>query len=584
MAVKEEIVSKAFSEAMGAHRSRNEFVEKITSSEAIFSFPGSWSFEDWCSEEAKIDSALFPSLRSLGNKHCAVVNKAFQDRFKLVAENSQLRKRVEEAVQKNKQIVFTGHSSGGPIAVLAAIWFLEDSAKRDPPRRIGPLCLTFGSPLVGNHIFSHALRRENWSRYFIHFATRYDIVPRIFLAPLSSKPQFQQILDSFKSQSVLTNLGSYEPPSIAYEFFKDVMSNALTVTSHAACKLMESSNLLFETMTSFIKPSSYRPFGTYIFSNGNGKLVTLNNADAVLQLLFYSCQPSSEEDGKEIAKKSLTEHFAYNNELLQSLKEPIVLDGKESADACNDMINKAAEDMGLSARGRLCLLAAGELDSQKRKNKEKMDSKKGQIERALKDVENYKNKCAAHKVGYYDSFKRQKNEDDFKANVKRLELAGILDEMIEMLKGYKLPDQFEGLKEWIDIGTRYRRLIEPLDIANYYRHSKDEDTGPYMVGARPKRYRYPQAWREHAEKMPEGSSGESCFWAEVEDLRTLMKKSPEEQTKFKFESRTWDIQNNVVRWGKERVIQDAFFGDSTFVKWWESLPNKLPEIEQLVIR
>lgn len=97
--MKEAIVSEAFLEAMGAHRSPNEpFKEKTTSSEAIFSFPGSWSFKDWCSEgasvETKIDSALFPSLRSLGNKECASVNKAFQDRFKLVAKNSQLRNRV----------------------------------------------------------------------------------------------------------------------------------------------------------------------------------------------------------------------------------------------------------------------------------------------------------------------------------------------------------------------------------------------------------------------------------------------------------------------------------------------------------
>lgn len=238
-----------------------------------------------------------------------------------------------------------------------------------------------------------------------------------------------------------------------------------------------------------------------------------------------------------------------------------------------------------STRGRLCLLAAGELETQKKKNKDKMDSKKGPIERALKEIENYKNKCAVHKVGYYDSFKLQKNEEDFKANVKRLELAGIMDEMIEMLKGYKLPDQFEGLKEWIDIGTRYRRLVEPLDVANYYRHAKNEDTGNYMKNGRPKRYRYTQRWREHAEKMLEESSGESCFWAEVEELLTLMKKQPSEQITANFGARALKVQKEVSQWGNGKVIQtDVFLNGSTFVKWWESLsfPNKLGEIEQLL--
>ncbi|MED6203495.1 Protein eds1L, partial [Stylosanthes scabra] len=61
-----------------------------------------------------------------------------------------------------------------------------------------------------------------------------------------------------------------------------------------------------------------------------------------------------------------------------------------------------------------------------------------------------------------------------------------------MLKRYELPDEFEGKKEWIELGTSFRRLVEPLDIANYYRHLKNEDTGPYMIKARPKRYRYTQ--------------------------------------------------------------------------------------------
>lgn len=260
-------------------------------------------------------------------------------------------------MRDNMQIVFTGHSSGGPIAVLAAIWLLEDYAKQKSQTLISPLCLTFGSPLVGNHIFSHALRRENWSRYFFHFVTRFDIVPRVFLAPLpSNEPHFQLLLEHFRLQSLSTSRESHGAPNFAYDFFINVMSNALTLTSHVACKLMESSNLLFETVTSFIKLSPYRPFGTYVFSNGNGKVVTLKNSDAVLQLLFYSCQPSSEDVGRDIAKRSFTEHFAYENELLQSFNGHISLDGGiESADECNDMINKAADDIGLVSFPRFSL-------------------------------------------------------------------------------------------------------------------------------------------------------------------------------------------------------------------------------------
>lgn len=53
---------------------------------------------------------------------------------------------VDEAMTKQKQIVFTGHSSGASAAILAALWALDE------------------------YIFSHATRRENWSRYFIHLS------------------------------------------------------------------------------------------------------------------------------------------------------------------------------------------------------------------------------------------------------------------------------------------------------------------------------------------------------------------------------------------------------------------------------
>lgn len=96
----------------------------------------------------------------------------------------------------------------------------------------------------------------------------------------------------------------------------------------------------------------------------------------------------------------------------------------------------------------------------------------------MRELEDYKALCEINNgKGYYDAFKVQQDEKDFQANVKRLVLAGIWDEIIEMLKKYELPDEFEGKEDWIILGTRFRRLVEPLDIANYYRHLKHEDTG-----------------------------------------------------------------------------------------------------------
>ena len=137
-----------------------------------------------------------------------------------------------------------------------------------------------------------------------------------------------------------------------------------------------------------------------------------------------------------------------------------------------------------SDRARLCISAAKELEKQKLRNQAVIDEKKRDIEEKIQKLEAYKSNCELSKSCY--------DEEDFHANLERLELAGIWGEIIEILKRYKLPDEFECQEAWIDLGTRYRRVVEPLDIATYYRHLKNEDTGPYMLKGRLKRYKCTQ--------------------------------------------------------------------------------------------
>ena len=147
-----------------------------------------------------------------------------------------------------------------------------------------------------------------------------------------------------------------------------------------------------------------------------------------------------------------------------------------------------------------------------------------------------------------------------------------MDEIIEKLRSYELPDEFEGNPEWIKRGTMYRTLVEPLDVANYYRHLKNKDCGPYMKeGCRPSRYRYTQRWLQHAERRPEEGYSDSCFWAEVEELYNIAI-----DNKGSFE----DVKKRVVRleaqiniWNKKRVLdKNVLLEGSTLVKWWKALP------------
>ncbi|KAK1564727.1 hypothetical protein Q3G72_010188 [Acer saccharum] len=426
--VSEELIKKAWSQAIKAHNSPNKLfvVEKSRSStEAIFSFPGYWSVDNWFTGspfgEKKIDLGKFASLKSIGNEDVAIFNEAFLNRFDAIL--SQLQIEVRRAVTDKKKIVFTGHSSGGPIAILAAVWFLQNGL--DLNKTMKPLCITFGSPLVGDRIFNHALSREDWSQCFTHFVMRYDIFPRVPLAPLEST------------------------------------------------------------------------------ARSSGIDIVLN-------------------------------------------------------------------ELGLSTRARLCLCAVAELEKQKLRNQKKINDKIPDIEQALKILEGYKARCEAREVSYYDAFKASRDPDDFNANVKRLALAGICDEIMEMLKKYDLPDGFEGCQEWVKLGTRYRRIVEPLDIANYYRHLKNEDTGPYMTKGRPRRYRYTQKWLEYADHLPTGTCLESSFWAQVEELIQTSNRNPFEAVQAKVSH----LESQVKTWIEEGVLgDDIFLENSTFVNWWKSHPQ-----------
>lgn len=221
---------------------------------------------------------------------------------------------------------------------------------------------------------------------------------------------------------------------------------------------------------------------------------------------------------------------------------------------------------------RLCLRAARESKLQQLRNKAKIEANISKIQEALKGLRHYRDMCEIRQVGYYDAFKVQSDNEDFIANLKRLELSGLWDEILDMLRRNELPDDFECQVDWVKLGTLYRRLVEPLDIANYYRHFKNEDTGPYVIKGRPTRYKCTQRWLEHALRMPAWSSSDSCFWARVEELCVCAPNgSPFEEIK----ERVLELEKEVLKWATGGELgRDVFLESSTFVKWWKKLPQQ----------
>ncbi|KAD4385641.1 hypothetical protein R6Q59_019864 [Mikania micrantha] len=581
-----ELIKTACNLSMEAHRSQHDDV--VTSSMpsvAIFAFKSSMKVDGMYNDgpfgETNVDLQLFPSLQRIGEGQLAKVNGSILHIFKNLLTDSCFKSEVEKAIKEEKKILLTGYSFGGAVASLATMWMLDEYIRKQKIRLpIG--CVTFGCPLIGDRIVTHAVQREKWSGHFTHFVMERDIVPRMMLAPKTS---------NFLKKNTRTHHDLLVDEDQAEGFFENVLINASTVASHDAFDLMEPTNSIKETLSAeFVKFSPYRPFGAYVFCTRKPRQqLVVENPNAVLQLLFYLLQlPNKDQNLAQFALESLTQHLSYEEELninglqldinkmvyLKHLnKHLLTTDGDKVRNS-----NKALFE--LTADAKWCLLAVEEAEKRKEKNMDQLkkymryykSSKINDMTKIIEDlcdkIPKYKEKCGDRELDYYEAFKLNNEQQDFEVNVDRLEQAKIWDVIIEMVRRQELPDEFEVWDELVALGTRFRRLYEPLDIANYYRHSK----GDSYMDNRPKRYKFTQRWHEHASVMGFEVVSESNFVAVVEDLMkeviTPTKKTFEE-VKKDYEC----IENKVKTWKYDEKItnEDVFWGEFILAKLKEKL-------------
>jgi len=274
-------------------------------------------------------------------------------------------------------------------------------------------------------------------------------------------------------------------------------------------------------------------------------VVFIKNHFAVLPILYYALQTLGAN-----LEDFILQHVGYGDILPNALQNIVKLDElsdlplSEAGSIYQDKrIATQLEALGLgiqNCQARLSLRAAGQVLKQQKENVSKLEEEyQKKMETPMEGLEEYRLQCWRNETEYYDAFKKkQRGNVDFQANLKRLELAGWWDEIIQnKFEKDELPDDFQCSKEWITRGTHYRLLVEPLDIANYYRLGKNEDSGPYLTHGRPRRYKTVQKWLEDDEEnnqlrpLPGGTdqpkmlTQDSCLWAYVEEISCSMHKN-----------------------------------------------------------
>lgn len=84
---------------------------------------------------------------------------------------------------EQSRLIITGHSLGGSVASLFTLWLLDSLSSKDKKHA---LCITFGSPLLGDQNFQQAIsERPSWNSCFLHVIYKHDPIPWSFI--------FQQI-------------------------------------------------------------------------------------------------------------------------------------------------------------------------------------------------------------------------------------------------------------------------------------------------------------------------------------------------------------------------------------------------------
>lgn len=511
----------------------------------------------------------------------AIVQAGFLRLFFSIFHTPEFQNQISMVVNNKKAVVFTGHSIGGTIASLATLWLLSSFPSLSSMCSL--LCITFGSPLLGNEAFSRAILRKKWSGKFCHVVSKHDVVPRLLFSPLVSISmqlnhllQFWQFCMRFPQQfgKPLTHLTEKE---IA-EFRLSVLTATAAADQELACR------------------SSYKPFGCYLFCSGEGA-VCIDNPTSVTRLLHLLFTTSS-------IYSSIEEHLVYGDIVQrishQFMKKKIVTGGIQNS-AYEAGISLALEALGIQSQDPMaeetgsCLKMARQLGRRPNLNSANLAIRLSKVTPCRAQIEWYKAYCDDH-LGYYDSFKlRRASKREAQVNMNRIKLAQFWDDVIDMIQTNQLPHDFDKRAKWVNASQFYKLLVEPLEIAEYYRTGKHRTQGQYLVRGRERRFEiFDRWWQERSVNEDiecskktrrsrfAGLTQDSCFWARVEEAKEWAVEARRESNLGKL-TVLWENLNNFDRYTSEfierkEVSRDVLAEGSSYFLWaedWKDLKLEL---------
>lgn len=125
-------------------------------------------------------------------------------------------------------------------------------------------------------------------------------------------------------------------------------------------------------------------------------------------------------------------------------------------------------------------------------------------------------------------------------------------------------------------GNNYRRMVEPLDIADYYKQGQKD----YCAGGRSEHYILLQKWLN---EMPSTGNQrtqacsfneDSCFWAYVEEALIRVKMLSNEASSSENEELI-EFEEYVMGSIEKHIVDpEIFLEGSSFMNWWSIYSDK----------
>ncbi|XP_076916906.1 senescence-associated carboxylesterase 101-like [Bidens hawaiensis] len=415
----------------------------------------------------------------------------------------------------NTSLIITGSGLGGYLAILFTLRLhhaidVEESNGSKITRR--PICITFGSPIIGDGRFQHAIaERPQWKSTFLNVVAKKD--------PLAS-------------------------------FF--------------------SSN------------TPYKPLGTYLFCTESGGYTTFEDQDSILQVL----------DSMKLLNAGNLRIYDYAN-VLRSIRRKVLYRGISESNKFNLNPLRKGITLQLKEAGVLNHTEDYEIEEMEKKQIE-MIRRKNMVNaympvKMLNDVKisltymEWYMRTMRKKGGYYDAYK-DITRNHMKITHQEIaihhgRLVIYWRKLVEEKNRMTQKESAMLRKRWLLGGTNYRRIVEPLDIAEYYRKGQTN----YMK-YRSNHYILLEKWSDEGkmnsiygkEKRNKAVSltEDSCFWAHVEEalisLQNLVNRWSANINIPTIEQKLENFEAYVMHEIKSySVSPDIFLEGSSFMKWWD---------------